>query len=219
MTHCSSVRRPILLAALALVALPLGGCGAVNRGVESVNQPVVTRTDYAFDVQAGPGGLAPGEAQRLRGWLDALRLGYGDSVAIDDPAGAGSAARSDVAAAAARYGLLLAADAPVTGAPVAPGTLRIVVSRTRAAVPSCLDGRRNVEPAFDYNNTTDYGCAINTNLAAMVANPADLVRGATGSGDYDAQWGTRAITTLRAATPTGNGGASLKGQSEATGNK
>ncbi|MEH3048264.1 CpaD family pilus assembly lipoprotein [Sphingomonas adhaesiva] len=219
MTHRPAIRRPILLAALAAVALPLGGCGAVNRGVESVNQPVVTRTDYAFDVQSGPGGLAPGEAQRLRGWLDALRLGYGDSVTLDDPAGAGSAARADVAAVAAHYGLLLAADAPVTGAPVAPGTLRVVVSRSRAAVPSCTDGRRNLEPAFDYNNTTDYGCAINTNLAAMVANPTDLVRGNAGGSDYDAQWGTRAITTLRAATPTGNGGGSLKGQAESTGSK
>lgn len=219
MTHLSSCGRPILLAALVAVALPLGGCGPVNRGVESVNQPVVSRTDYAFDVQAGADGLAPGEAQRLRGWLDALRLGYGDSVAIDDPAGTGGAARSDVAAAAAHYGLLLAGDAPVTGAPVAPGTLRIVVSRTRAAVPSCMDNRRSVEPAFDHNNTTDYGCSINTNLAAMIANPADLVRGAAGGNDYDAQWGTRAITTLREAKPTGNGGGSLKSQSESTGSK
>ncbi len=218
MTHPSPFRRPLLLVALA-AALPLGACGAVNRGVESVNQPVVTRTDYAFDMQAGPGGLAAGEAQRLRGWLDALRLGYGDSVAVDDPAGTGTAARADVAAAAARYGLLLAGDAPVTGAPVAPGTLRVVVSRSRASVPSCTDRRLNVEPAFEHNNTTDYGCAINTNLAAMIANPADLVRGASTDGNYDAQWGTRAITTLRDAKPTGGGGQSLKGQSESTGGK
>lgn len=218
MTNPSLFRRPLLLAAIA-GAIPLAGCGAVNRGVESANQPVVTRTDYAFDVQATPAGLAPGEAQRLRGWLDALRIGYGDSVALDDPAGSGAAARADVAAAAARYGLLLATEAPVTGAPVAPGTLRVVVSRSRATVPSCLDSRRNLEPSFEHNSVTDYGCAINTNLAAMVANPADLVRGTAGGSDYDAQWGTRAITTLRSATPTGNGGASLKGQAESVGSK
>ena len=43
----------------------------------------------------------------------------------------------DVAQIASRYGLLLSDEAPVTGSPVAPGTVRIVVSRTRASVPGC----------------------------------------------------------------------------------
>lgn len=212
------LKRPILFVALAGAALPMAACGPVNRGVESVNQPVVTRTDYVFDVQTGgDDGLSPAETQRLYGWLDALRLGYGDSVAIDDPNGAGAPAHGAIAAAAARYGLLLTADAPVTGAPVAPGTVRVVVSRTRASVPSCNDLRRNLEPAFQHDNTTDYGCAVNGNLAAMVANPADLVRGNAGSGVYDTQMGTRAITTLRAAQPTGRGGTTLRSESTSQG--
>ena len=213
------LKRPILFVALAGTALPMAACGPVNRGVESVNQPVVTRTDYAFDVQTAGDGLSPAETQRRYGWLDALRLGYGDSVAIDDPNGAGAPARAAIASAAARYGLLLSPDAPVTGAAVAPGTVRVVVSRSRASMPSCNDLRRNVEPAFQQENTTDYGCAVNGNLAAMIANPADLVRGNAGSGVYDTQMGTRAITTLRAAQPTGAGGTTLKSESTGGGSK
>ena len=204
---------------LLLALLPLAACGTANRGLESVHQPVVQRSDYAIDVAAGPAGLAPGEQQRLGGWMDAMRLSYGDSVAIDDPNGLARAAHEDVQAVAARYGLLVADAAPVTGAPVAPGTVRVVVSRTRASAPGCPDHSRMNDPNFDAHTGSDYGCATNTNLAAMIANPADLVRGAPGVPGYENETAARAIGTLRAAKPTGEGGGWLKGKGESAGGK
>ncbi|WP_442800491.1 CpaD family pilus assembly lipoprotein [Sphingomonas sp. EC-HK361] len=205
------------LAAVLAPALALGACaGTPNRGLESVHQPVVSRSDYAFDLTASGNGLAPGEPRRLAGWLDSLHLGYGDRVAIDDPAGYG-AARADVAATVARYGLILSDDAPVTGATVAPGTIRIVVSRTSARVPGCPDMSRVSGIEFESNTSSNQGCAINSNLAAMVANPGDLVRGQPGSTAYDPAVGTRAIDAFRKATPTGGGGTTVK--SESTGGK
>ncbi len=210
------VKRTLLLAVLPAVIL--GGCsGTKNRGLESVHQPVVTRTDYNLDVAIGPGGLASGEEQRLAGWMGTLRLGYGDSIAIDDPAGSGPAARAAVARAAARFGLLLGRETPVTGASVPPGMLRVVVSRARASVPGCPDFSRTRQPEFESNTSSNQGCAINSNLASMVANPLDLVRGEPGTQVYDAATGTRAISEYRKATPTGNGGTTLK--IEKTGNK
>ena len=123
--------RPLLLTALA-ASTALAACGTPNRGLESVHQPVVSRQDYAFDVAIGPDGLAAGEQQRLGGWMEALHVGYGDTVALDNPFGGGGAAAADVAAVAAQRGLLVADAAPVTGAPIAPGTLRVVVTRARA---------------------------------------------------------------------------------------
>jgi pilus assembly protein CpaD len=209
--------RPLILTALLPAAL-LAGCAADNRGVESVHQPVVARTDYSLDVQTAPSGLAPGEGQRLTGWLSTLRVGYGDTIAIDDPYASGAAARGEVAAVAARFGLLLADTAPVTGAQVAAGTVRVLVSRASASVPGCPDHSPAYAPNFNARTSTNYGCAINTNLAAMIANPNDLVRGAAGTaGEYDAQSGTRAISTLRSAPPTGEGGGWLKSKAETTG--
>ena len=207
--------RSLLLSSL-LPALLLGGCaGTVNRGVESVHQPVVSRADYAMDVGTADGGLAPGEARRLAGWMSSLRLGYGDQVAIDDPAGDASA-REAVAGEAARFGLLLSEDR-ISGAPVAPGTVRVVVSRLKAAVPGCPDYSRPAQPDFESNTSSNFGCAINSNLAAMVANPADLVRGEPGSGTFDPQTSAKAINSLRTATPSGGGGTVVK--SESTGGK
>ena len=55
------------LGAIAVLALPLAACStdSVNRGVDSVHQPVVSYASYTFDVQAGGARLAPAEAARL----------------------------------------------------------------------------------------------------------------------------------------------------------
>ena len=199
------ITKSILLASL-VPALLLGGCmGTENRGLESVHQPVVSRSDYALDLGVSGGSLAPGEQRRLAGWVNAMRLGYGDRVAIDDPAGEGPAARGDVAAVVATYGLLLSDDAPVTPAAVTPGSIRVVVSRMRAQVPRCADWSRDSTNDFEANTSSNYGCAINSNLAAMIANPADLVRGKEGAETTDTAASYKAIDTYRKKTPTGAG--------------
>lgn len=202
-----------LLLTIAPAMLAAGCTGTQNRGLESVHQPVVSRADYAFDVGAGPNGLAPGEARRLSGWMSSLRVGYGDRIAVDDPS-RDPATRADVAAAAARHGLLVADEAPVTAAPIAPGTVRVVVSRARAYVPGCPDYSRMAQPDYEAHTSSNQGCAVNSNLAAMVARPTDLVRG-EGNDAYDPAVGTRAIDTFRKATPTGGGGTTVR--SEGTG--
>lgn len=210
-------KRTLLFATALAPALLLGACssGTQNRGLESVHQPVVSRTDYVFDVNASESGLAPGEAQRLAGWMSSLRLGYGDRVALDDPSPNRAAVRDDVAAQIAPYGLLLSDDAPITGSSVAPGMVRVVVSRMKATVPGCPDFSRVSQPEFESNTSSNQGCAINSNLAAMVANPADLVRGQPGADSTDPVTSSKAIDSYRKAAPTGTGGP----KSESTGGK
>lgn len=204
--------------ALALPALLLAGCGGtVNRGLESVHQPVVTRADYAFDLATSNGHLAPGEGQRLDGWLTSLNVGYGDTVGIDDPSPYASAASNEVAQRVARYGLLLADTAPVTPQPLTPGTMRVVVTRMTATVPGCPDYSRDSSHEFEGNTTSNFGCASNSNLAAMVARPQDLVRGQPGAPSVDPATASKAIQSFRAAKPTGNGGITV--QTESTGAK
>ncbi|MCW3848957.1 CpaD family pilus assembly protein [Sphingomonas sp. LB-2] len=192
----------IALPALLAPALLLGGCGTYNGGVGSIYQPVVQRTDYVFDLNTTGYGLAQGEQQRLAGWLGSMRLGYGDKIAIDD-GGDGSTAREAIAAEAGRYGVLLSDKAPVTVGQVAPGTVRVVVTRTTASVPNCPDFSRVYQPDYSASTSSNYGCATNSNLAAMVADPADLVRGQPGSPVSDPASGSRAVKVYRDATPTG----------------
>ncbi|SFP93635.1 CpaD family pilus assembly protein [Sphingomonas rubra] len=209
-------RRALLPIAAIAPALAAAGCtGAINRGVESVHQPVVSRADYTIDLATAGGDVAAGEQARLSGWLDGLRLRYGDRISVDDPAHDASA-QNRVAAIVAGRGLLLATAAPVTPGTVAPGTLRVVVSRMSASVPGCPDWSRAAGSYVTADASSNYGCATNTNLAAMVANPGDLIQGADGYGN-DAATSFKAIDLYRKAVPSGQGGAITKTESTSGG--
>ena len=59
------------------------------------------------------------------------------------------------------------------------------------------------------NRTTDedtFGCGVNANLAAMVANPEDLIHGREGSGVGDNRTAVKALQYYRTAPPTGKDG-------------
>jgi pilus assembly protein CpaD len=193
--------------AILLAAAVLSGCAysqndLPDRGVAAVNVPVVTRADFVFDAAAPDGSLASGEAARLNAWFAGLDLGYGDSIYVDGPYGA----RSDVAQVAGNYGLLVSPSAPVAGGPLAPGTARVIVSRMRASVPYCPNWSLPAQPNPENRNLSNFGCAVNSNLAAMVANPQDLVHGREGTGVGDSLTASKAIGSYRKAEPTGSKG-------------
>lgn len=184
----------------------------INRGMESVNQPVVQRTDYVFDaVPDGFSALSVAEKQRLRDWFDAIQLGYGDRVAI---VADGLAPRATITNAigdmVGSYGLLLADRAPVTAGIAPSGSVRIVVSRSTASVPNCPDWSGRAEGDVTGGLSNGYGCAINGNLAAMIANPEDLVQGRNTNTPLREQIGARAVRAYRGAAPSGGGGTALK---------
>ncbi len=201
------------LTALTLIAAStaLSACGTANRSMESVHQPVVARADYVYDLPAPTSdSLSENEAARLAGWFDSVKLRYGDRVSVDAPGDYGSA-RNAVGAVVARYGLLVDAQAPVTQGDIASGSIRVIISRMTASVPNCPDWSRPASPEYGGNTISNYGCAINSNLAAMVADPQDLIRGREGPATSDAQSAGKAIRTYRSTAPSGAGG--LKTQS------
>ena len=204
--------RPITLAAVSALAFALAGCAAQprvlsasnNTSLYSMHQPVVEHTNFVFDVASREDGVPAGEQARLGAWFDSIGLSYGDHVTIDEPHGYPSpAARRDIAKVASEHGLLIAEDgAPMTEGAVAPGTIRVIASRATANVPGCPYW---TDPGIDspVRTGTNYGCAMNTNLAAMIANPDDLVHGREGSGTGTAIIAGRAVRVYRENRPTG----------------
>ena len=210
------MRTRLSMILFAAPALLVAGCtGTPNRGLETVHQPVVSRTDYVFDVVTDGGRASPAELQRLVGWMAALRVGYGDRIAVDDPSGTASGVREQIAGLVARYGLFLEDNAPITAAAMTPGPVRVVITRAVASVPGCPDYSRNGNAEFEGNTTSNHGCAINSNLAAMVAQPEDLVHGRGATGATDPVTSSKAVQLLRRTTNSGANG--LK--SESTGGK
>jgi pilus assembly protein CpaD len=197
-----------LAGALALsLGVALTACGGMstNRSLSSLKQPVVERTNYTLDVRSGSGGLSIPEQQRLAAWFDAMDLRYGDRVSLEDPM-LSAATRADVGAIASRHGILVSDGAPVTAGYVEPGMSRVVITRSSASVPGCPDW--SAKSDMNYNNATSpgYGCAVNGNMAAMIANPEDLIQGQAGTGETVVMSSTKAIDTYREQPPTGTKG-------------
>ena len=195
--------------ALLIVAAALAGCThqmspVPEAGLEPVNVPVISRQDYAFDAAAPGGSLPPSEAARLDGWFAGMGLRYGDAIYVDGPYSDG--ARAQVAEIAGRHGMMVMAGAPVTSGAIAPGTVRVVVSRTVATVPNCPNWERPSQPNPNNKSMPGLGCAVNANLAAMIANPEDLVHGREGTGMLDPTTAAKAVNTYRSKPSTGNGG-------------
>lgn len=193
-------------AAIAAAAIAtLSGCGNMssNRGMESVHQPVVSRSNYTLDLNAQGGALPTQEQRRLAEWFQAMDLGYGDRVSIDDPSGRNVVVKSAVDAAASRHGILVNDVAPVTTGEITPGTIRVVVTRTTAEVPGCPDWKTKSEMNYRNATSSNFGCSVNSNLASMTANKEDLVRGEPGTGTVATQRSDAAIKQYREAPPTG----------------
>jgi pilus assembly protein CpaD len=196
-----------------MAGLAVAGCGmnsrtsAVysNRSIYSENQPVVQRTDYVIDLASAGSGIPHAELGRLTEWFDTMGLRYGDRISVDNPYG-DAGVREDVARVAAEYGMLLSDAAPITAGPVQPGLVRVVVSRTTASVPGCPNWRQAHLPGAAVSTASEFGCATNSNLAAMIADPNDLVLGQEGSVSGDPATAVKAIRQYRDAKPTGASG-------------
>jgi pilus assembly protein CpaD len=175
-----------------------------DRGLSSVNVPVVTRADYVFDAAAPGGTLAPGEGERLDNWFRGLDVGYGDTIYVDGVYA--PAARNQVAQVAGTYGMLVSAGAPVNPGAVPADSVRVVVSRNRAVVPNCPNWSRPAAPDPENHTMSNFGCAVNSNIAAMVANPEDLLHGREGNGVGDTATAAKAVQLYRSTPPSGSKG-------------
>lgn len=206
-------RRALRLPLLLGLALPLAACGnttyfanEVNKGMVSQHQPVVSHNRYVFDVATPGGHVSPGERARLIGWLDSLDVGYGDHVGIAAEDSMVSPGVRDAIAEVLSYRGMLIEEDPTAAVGQAPyGSVRVVLRRSTAAVPNCPRWKDAEESNMTGGLSTNYGCAVNGNIAAMVADPEDLVRGQSSNSDLRTATSNLAIRTLREKQPTGSG--------------
>jgi pilus assembly protein CpaD len=77
-----------------------------------------------------------------------------------------------------RLGVAAKADSAKGGSDEA--TIAIPVWTAR--LPECGRFERGMNPDYDNTPNSNWGCSVNRNIAAMVQNPADLVRSREASG-------------------------------------
>lgn len=190
-------------ASMAVALAALAACGPANRSFDTVKAPVVSSSQMSYDL-AGAGTSI--DVKALDAWFSSIRLSYGDRVTVDDPSGYDAAGRrAAIAEVVGRYGLLLDNAAPVTAGAVPAGMLRVVVTRSSARVDNCPDWDRISQPELEASTMSNFGCATESNFAAMIADPNDLVVGKSYAGS-DANTAVKAVEAWRKAPTTGAGG-------------
>ena len=190
--------RPAAAAIALALGLGLSACGDMptNTSLYSVKQPIIERDNYTLDLRSDGGSLSIPEQRRLAAWFETMDLRYGDRVSIDDPSQA-PATRTAVADLAGRHGILIADGAPETVGFVDPGTIRVVITRSSAHVPGCPSWSGQTSTNWTNGTHDGFGCSINGNMAAMIANPEHLIKGEEADDETYVSNRNKAINTYR----------------------
>ena len=201
--------KKIATCTILAMATALAGCnspaGYANRSLDSIRQPVVQTSQHSFDLSTYGGEISSAELARLGEWADAIGLRYGDEVILEDGSlYGGSQAITAIRAEIAKRGPQISAVVSNASSTLGSGMMRLRVSRHTAYVPNCPEWSSRYTADIYNSTSSNFGCATNGNLAAMVANPNDLVRGQSAT-DEHTQHGVRAITTYRKKELTGAG--------------
>jgi pilus assembly protein CpaD len=173
--------RHLVVAALFVAAAASSSCQPLPASYTSAEAPktiTLSRASQHFTVRFAPGSarLLPADAAQLRAWATAGAITPGDrvSVAASGPPEIAAARFAALSQELLRYKI---AATSLTLPSVPPNRAIIDSVRYLVTTPPCPNWSK--PPDGDFTNQTDsnFGCANASNLALMVANPADLVAG------------------------------------------
>lgn len=221
MAQCTSSRaarppfpgRAARLAPLALLAL-LAGCetnrhsvivGSVPDDYRTAHPIVVGEKELVLDlpVAASERGMTTLQKSRFDGFLDDYDRSAAPVLVINAPVGAANqeAARfaaRDFAHRARLFGVKpsrIAMTSYQAGRDGAP-PIRVIFTAVRAYTDQCGRWPEDIADTAENKHHADFGCSMQNNVAAQVANPADLL-GPRRRGEIDAENRREVIETYR----------------------
>jgi pilus assembly protein CpaD len=194
------------LAALASCAMP--GAQEFQPAAADVlktNKVEISRLSHTVHFAAGSTTLAAAETSHLLGFLDDSDIVYGDHLYLAMP---GEDAVSQKREAAirrllAKRGVLMSVSPGATPINVSLGTgdeMTVTLERYVVTPPSCPNWSKPAGSDPDNTVFSNFGCATETNLGMMVAEPRDLLVGRQ-PGPADADPSLHAMQNYRAGKP------------------
>ncbi|MEE2690502.1 MAG: CpaD family pilus assembly protein [Pseudomonadota bacterium] len=214
-----SASRLLAMAAAAAIA---AGCSSVTNGREqalsvaeqhpiSVDTQVVTLT---IDLDPTVSDLTAIDKARIRAFADSYLVSGHGPLTVTAPSGAGTDLDGqETASDIRRYLNELGVEwSQITGATYRAGSEKrqLIMSYTHyVATPSaCGDWSGDTMSRYRNLNSPNFGCATQNNLAAMVADPRDLIQPADSS-PADAEGRIRVIRAYRTGEPTASATADI----------
>jgi len=170
------------VAALVVVGL-LSACmpqQAQWRGTATMKRNTVEFIRLTHDVTFKDGAAALGDdqAKSVDAFFARIDARYGDEISVDAGDGPEAAARrAAIIARATALGLKVTRETPVYGPALSTDGARIIVGRYVVTPPACPDWRKPAGADWENTPSSNFGCASQTNLGLMVAQPRDLLYG------------------------------------------
>ena len=186
------MKHRLLYTSLALgTSLLLGACsqqGYYTNGAE-LERSIVTMVRLAHPVRAeqdGTADLSQDSLANLVSFTTTNEVGYGDLILFDQGADVPAERIDALTAWFLKQGVTVGENNGVFGAMPADGSVMVYVERYTVTAPDCQ--RWSETSASNPNNAPGqpFGCTSQSNLAAMVANPRDLVTGERDGANPDA---------------------------------
>jgi pilus assembly protein CpaD len=168
--------RLLIVMALTLI---IGACAPVTTYTDAESPKNLkldsATTQVGLRFAPGTASLSPVDAARLTHLAATGGIAASDRVTIA-AAGSPYLAQERVGAVALllqHYGIVAVATLDA----VPPNRAVVTVTRTLVTLPPCPNWSHPSQPDFDNQPSSNFGCATETNLGMMVANPADLAGG------------------------------------------
>jgi pilus assembly protein CpaD len=200
------IRRSAVPVLAVMLAASLAGCAGWKRDSVTVgaipddyrtNHPIMIAEKYQkidLPVGAGDRGMTGSQRDTLLGFLDGYDKSAAPALTIATPVGS---ANQVAAAAASRDFARLAVAAGVkrgrivmtsyqSAVPEASAPVRVAFVTVKAQTDKCGRWPEDLLQTSDNKHYADFGCSYQNNLAAQMANPADLL-GPRKQSDIDAE--------------------------------
>ncbi|MER9402526.1 CpaD family pilus assembly protein [Mesorhizobium caraganae] len=198
------IRRSAMPILAIAIAASLAGCakrdsitvGAIPDDYRTTHPIVIAEKNQKLDLPVGAGdrGMTGSQRDTLLGFLDGYDKSAAPALTIATPIGsanemAATAAARDFARLAVASGIKrnrIVVTSYRSVSPEASAPIRVSYISVRAQTDKCGRWPADILESSENKHYADYGCSSQNNLAAQLANPADLL-GPRKPSDIDAE--------------------------------
>jgi pilus assembly protein CpaD len=213
-----SILRPVALLPVLFTALSLAACTPEEIEADQVYVPNSGAEQFPIIVEKGPAtlnianndSLTPGQVNAVSNFAR-IAVDGRTPVTVSKPAGASPRLAHEIGNLLAQQGVQPGMIRMASYRGASSGPIKVTVKKLHARTAPCGEWPEDLSRTQLNDLSYNHGCAVQSNIAAMVANPGDFVT----SAPLDPPYATGSVAAIE-ALPDARTGASSSGSSSSS---